>query len=245
MRVSVLTGAALCQVGEFSFVLLRAGRDAGLVADPLLEPLLVAVILSMLVTPFLLRLGPRLAAGVGRITPLTKLLEVDSLEDDHPEERLADHVVIAGYGLSGRELALALEHCGIPYLVLDLNVDNVRQAARDGVRAYFGDVTSAEVLEHVGIEHARELVLAVNDPDAAQRAVRLARHLSNDIRIVARTAYLVDAPRLLDAGANEVVTSELEAAVEIVHGILSGHGVDPETVETHLARMRARRSRSA
>jgi CPA2 family monovalent cation:H+ antiporter-2 len=241
LRVCVLTAVGLCQVGEFSFVLLRSGSDAGLVSEPFLETLLVAVILSMLVTPFLLRVGPRLAAGVGRITPLTKLLSVKSLEEDHPEEELAGHVIIAGYGLAGLELARTLEHCRVPYLVVDINVDNVRQAHGDGVTAYFGDVTSPEVLEYLGIERARELVVAVNDPDAALRAVRLARGLSRDLRILVRTAYLEDATRLLKAGASDVVAADVESTVEIVHRILSGHGADAATVEDQLARIRSRR----
>ena len=242
LRVSVLTAVALCQVGEFSFILLRGGRDVGLVSGELLETMLVAVILSMLVTPFLLHLGPRLAAGVGRITPLTRLLRVRSLEEDHPDEGLRDHVIIAGYGLAGHELALALEHCRVPYLVVDLNVDNVRQATDDGVMAYFGDVTSGKVLDHLGIKRAKELVVAVNDPDAALRAVQQARGLSRDVRILVRTSYLEDATVLLRAGANNVVAADVESAVEIVHVILGDHGANSTTVEQQLTRIRSLRA---
>jgi CPA2 family monovalent cation:H+ antiporter-2 len=182
----------------------------------------------MLVTPFLLHLGPRLAAGVGRITPLTRLLRVRSLEEDHPDERLTDHVIIAGYGLAGHELALALEHCRVPYLVVDLNVDN--------------DVTSRKVLDHLGIKRAKELVVAVNDPDAALRAVQQARGLSRDVRILVRTSYLEDATVLLRAGANNVVAADVESAVEIVHVILRGHGANSTTVEQQLTRIRSLRA---
>jgi CPA2 family monovalent cation:H+ antiporter-2 len=239
LRVCVLTAAALCQVGEFSFVLLRGGRDAGLIAEPLLETLLVAVILSMLVTPFLLLLGPRLAAGAGRLTPLMKLLQVRSLKEDHPEDRLEGHAIIAGYGFAGRQLAKSLNECGIPYLVADINADNVRRAVADGVKAYFGDVTSEEVLEHLGVGKAREFVLTVNDPDAAQRAVRLARQLAPKMRIIARAAYIEDNALLLAAGASEVVTAEAEAAVEVTHIILAGHGADESTIDRHLNRIRS------
>ncbi len=242
LRVCILTAAALCQVGEFSFVLLKGGRSTGLVSEPLLETMLVAVILSMLVTPFLLLLGPRLAAGAGRLPPLMKLLQIRSLEEDHPEEHLTDHAIIAGYGFAGRELAKSLEECGIPYLIADLNVDNVRRAVRDGVKAYFGDVTSPEVLEHLGIGSARELVITVNDPEAALRAVKLARRQSSDLRIIVRAPYLEDVAGLMKAGASKVVTAEAESAVEIANIILAGHGADEATVERHLSRIRSRRA---
>jgi CPA2 family monovalent cation:H+ antiporter-2 len=239
LRVCVLTGVALCQVGEFSFVLLKGGLSSGLIEDPLMGNLLAAVILSMLVTPFLIRLGPRLAAGAGRITPLTRLLQVRSLGEEPPRRELHDHVIIAGYGFAGRQLARSLRSCDLSYLVVDLNVENVRLAIRDGVAAFFGDVTSPEVLDHLGVARARELVMTVNDPDAARRAVILARSLSPKIRIIARAAYLEDKPRLLEAGADEVVAAEVEAAVEITYLILKNHDADAGTLNNLLGYIRS------
>jgi CPA2 family monovalent cation:H+ antiporter-2 len=242
LRVCVLTGVALCQVGEFSFVLLRGGLRIELIEDPLTGNLLAAVILSMLVTPFLIRLGPRLAAGAGRITPLMRLLQVQSLDDEAPEKGLRDHVVIAGYGFAGRQLARSLRSCQVPYVVADLNVDNVRLATRDGVPAFFGDVTSPEVLSHLGIELASELVVTINDPDAARRAVILARRLSPKIRIFARATYIEDKPSLIEAGADEVVAAEVEAAVEISYLILKRHDADPGTLNHVLHYIRSVRA---
>ena len=239
LRVCVLTGVTLCQVGEFSFVLLKGGRNSGLIEDPLMGYLLAAVILSMLVTPFLIGLGPRLAAGVGRITPLTRLLKVRPVAEEPPMEELRDHVIIAGYGFAGRQLARSLRSCEVPYVVVDLNVENVRLATREGVSAFFGDVTSPEVLDHLGIGRARELVMTVNDPDAARRAVLLARSLSPKARIIARAAYLEDKPRLLEAGADEVVAAEVEAAVEIAYLVLKGHDADASTLNRLLGYIRS------
>ena len=239
LRICVLTGVTLCQVGEFSFVLLKGGRHVNLIADPLMGDLLAAVILSMLVTPFLIRLGPRLAAGAGRITLLTRLLQVRSPGEESPSQQLHDHVIIAGYGFAGRQLARSLRSCKLSYVVLDLNVENVRLAIRDGVRAFFGDVTSREVLDHVGIDRARELVVTVNDPDAARRAVVLARSLSPKIRIIARAAYLEDKPGLLEAGADEVVAAEVEAAVEVTYLILKNHDADAGALNNQLRYIRS------
>ena len=111
------------------------------------------------------------------VAPLTKLLQVRSLGEDPPRRELDGHVIIAGYGFAGRQLARSLRACDVPYVVVDLNVENVRLAIRDGVRAFFGDVTSPEVLEQLGITNARELAVTINDPDAARRSVSLARSL--------------------------------------------------------------------
>jgi CPA2 family monovalent cation:H+ antiporter-2 len=109
------------------------------------------------------------------------------------------------------------------------------------VAACFGDVTSLEVLEGLGVKRARELVVAVNDPDAAARAVRAARGLAPELRIIVRAIYVDDIERLLIAGASEVVAAEAEAAVEISARILKGRGTDPALLEEQACRIRARR----
>jgi len=216
LRVGVLTAAALSQVGEFSFVLLLASGGT-ILSEPFQSHLTVAIILSMLATPFGLALGPHLAAGLGQVDPLTRLLAVRTTQEMETSS-LRNHVIIAGYGLTGRALARALARVGTPYVIADINADNVRTAARRGEPACFGDVTSAEVLGHLGVTRASDIVLAINDPDATVRATRSVRRAAPDLRITARTAYEIDAPRLELAGANHVVAAETAAA-----GVITGH----------------------
>lgn len=211
-RVGILTAGSLSQVGEFSFVLLLATRGTGLLEDPLAGNLTVAIILSMLVTPFGLAMGPHLASGMGKLTPLTRLLQVRTTEEMSETKSLRDHVVIAGYGLTGQTLAVALAALDVRYIIVDINTENVRAAVRRGEPACFGDVTSAEVLDHLGIADAGQFVIAINDPDATARATRAARHAAPDLRITVRTAYDIDVDRLMEAGATQVVTAETAAA---------------------------------
>jgi CPA2 family monovalent cation:H+ antiporter-2 len=243
LRVCVLAAAALAQVGEFSFVLMRAATGTTLVQPALAESLMLAVILSMLVTPLAIAAGPKLAAGAGKIRPLTRLLEVKTAEEAESRSRAwKDHVIIAGFGIAGQELARALRECSIEYVIADLNPDNIREAARAGEPVYFGDVTSAEVLAHLGAARAREVVLVINDPNAAERAVKAVRHVAPGAYVLVRSRYLADVEPLLSAGANEVVPAEIEAATEVAARVLSRHEVSEELVEGQLDRIRARRS---
>ena len=221
LRVGVLTAASLSQIGEFSFVLLLAAGGTGLLEQPFQGNLTVAIILSMLATPFAIALGPHLAGGLGKLNPLTRLLQVRTTEEMRETEAMRNHVIIAGYGLSGRNLARSLRRVGVQYVIVDLNSENVRDAARQGEPACFGDVTSAEVLEHLGAANARELVIAINDPDATARATAAARLVAPDLRITVRTAFDVDVRRLEQAGATQVVTAEAAAADAIVGYVLS------------------------
>lgn len=239
LRVSLLAGLALAQVGEFSFVLMSAGRDAMALPQPFSDNLLVAIVMSMLVTPFLISVSPQITAGMGRTPVLTRRLGVRT-PADRPRGGgpMRGHVIIAGYGLAGRELARSLEDCGVPYIVVDLNPENVRGAIQRVEPAYFGDVTSGEVLESLGISHARELVIVINDIDATIRAINAARRLAPELPIFARVFYASDVARATRAGATEVVAAELEAAVEITHRILERCKVETASIPLQLEGIR-------
>lgn len=243
MRLPLLAASrsalSLAQVGEFSFILLYAVEGTGLVDPVLGNSLVSAAILSMFVTPFAMSLGPRLAAGLGRVTNLERLLAVETAEHV-PEkvEKLTDHVIIAGYGFAGKELARVLEQNQVPYFVVDLNIENVRRASEDTGKACFGDITSDGVLTSLGLERARELVLLINDPTASEHAVRVARGISSELYITVRTTYLLDVDSLLAAGASEVVASEREAAAQVASQLLKRFETDPERVSDEVATIR-------
>ncbi len=239
LRVCLLAAVALAQVGEFSFVLSYAARGTGLIDISLESNLISAAILSMFLTPFAISFGSQLASGVGKMHRLTHLLEVPTAEDAAGVVRtMSDHVIVGGYGFAGRELAQALIKCEIPLVIVDLNVENVRKAARETGDAYFGDVTSHEVLEKLEVTRAKELVLLINDPSAAEHAVRVARRLAPDLFILVRTHYLLDIEPLLAAGADEVIAAEREAAVEVTSFLLSRRQVAPQRIVAQCSRIR-------
>ena len=239
LRVCVLAGPALAQAGEFSFVLLSSGRGAMTMPQPLTDNLTVAVILSMLLAPLVIAVAPRVSAGMGWAPAITRRLGVRT-----PGERaesaaaLRDHVIIAGYGLAGQDLAQSLEDFGIPFLVVDLNAENVRRAIQQTMPAYFGDVTSPEVLELLGARNARELVIVINDPAASERAVHAARSVAPGLPVLVRARYATDVSRLFLAGATQVIVSELEASVEITRRVLDRHRVAPQDVTPQIQRIR-------
>ncbi len=239
LRACLIAAFALAQVGEFSFVLLYAVQGAGLTAKSVENSLVSAAILSMFITPFVMSYGPKLAAGLGKFTRLKHLIEVESAEDASDAIcKMCDHIIIAGYGFAGRELSQVLDQYRIPYITVDLNIENVRKASREAGNAVFGDITSEGVLTQLGIENARELVLLINDPSASEHAVRVARRLAPHLFITVRTAYLLDIEPLLAAGANEVIPAEREAAVQVATRVLKRHRVDLENITRQASQIR-------
>lgn len=246
LRVCMMAAVALAQVGEFSFVLLFSVQGSGLIDRTLESALMSAAILSMFITPFAMSFGPQLAAGVGKLPRLRRFLEVKMAEDATGSGlQMRDHVIVGGYGFAGRELSRSLRDYNIPYVVVDMNVENVRKAMREGAHAFFGDVTNQDVLEKLGACEASELTLLVNDPGAAEHAARVARKLAPDLHIVARTHYLVDIDPILSAGADHVVPAEREAAVEIASVVLKRHNVDSQQIEDHCLQIRGHTEENA
>jgi K+:H+ antiporter len=223
-RVGILAGLGLAQVGEFSFVLAGSGIALGLLDASQYQLFLGASVLSMIAAPFVISGAERLAewttkatGGPNVVIPTTEMPAVRAL---------TDHVIIVGYGLNGRNLALALQSAGIPYVVLEQNGQLVRRARLERAPIFFGDGTRAEVLEKVGIEHARVLVFAIAAPADERRGVAVARQLSSTVRIVVRTRYVSEIEELRRLGADEVIPEELETSVEIFARVLRRYGVE-------------------
>lgn len=241
-RVAVQAALGLAQIGEFSFVLAKAGRGAGLLPDADYQNFLAASIISMVATPFMIAAAPRLAYfAQGMFRDQTDAPDAANGADDiHITSTggLANHVIIAGYGLNGRNLARVLRSVGISYTILDLNAETVRQAKAKGEKINFGDATRREVLHHAHINEAAALVLAISDPQAARRTVGQARAMNPRLHIIVRTRYTAEINELLKLGADEVIPEEFETSIEIFARVLLCYNIDRLAIEEQIGKIR-------
>ena len=239
-RVALLAGVAVSQIGEFSFVLAESGREAGLLPNGVYQQFLGVAVVSMLVTPFLLQSGPVLLDKLERLVPLDRLLPGFRPKGFAPvEDPVSDHVVIAGYGLNGRNLAAALRSINAPYLIVELNAQTVRRARAEGEPAFYGDATRDEILRALGIDRARLFVIAISDPSATRSMVRVARGMNPKVHIIARTRYVVEIPELTRLGANVVIPEEFETSIEIFARVLAHYNVPRDEIDRLVAEIRA------
>jgi CPA2 family monovalent cation:H+ antiporter-2 len=239
-RVALLAGVAVSQIGEFSFVLAEEGRSARLLSNGLYQQFLSVAVMTMLVTPFLLQSGPALLDRLQRLVPLDHLLPGFRPRGFAPvEEPVSDHVVIAGYGLNGRNLAAALRAIHAPYLIVELNAQTVRRARAEGEPAFYGDATREEILRALGVDRARLLVIAISDPAATRSMVRVARTVNPKLYIIARTRYVVEIPELTRLGANAVIPEEFETSIEIFARVLAHYNVPRNEIDRLVAEIRA------
>ena len=233
-RAAVMTGIALAQVGEFSFILAQVGQENGLLSGSPYQIFLAVSVCSMIITPFLMQLSPHLARRVEAVQRVRRWFPgrttAHVLETEGRHLRIKDHVIIVGYGLNGRNLARVLGETEVPYIALDLDGDTVRREAQHGLPLYYGDATNPNVLRHVKIEDARVLVVAISDPFMARRAVQVARGLNPKIHIVVRTRYLRELEELHQVGADDVVPEEFETSIEIFALVLRTYNMPQEFV---------------
>lgn len=238
-RVAWLAGVGLAQFGEFGFVLAKIGEQSGLVTSHELAPLLSAGIVSMFLTPLMVRVAPHVAAGERLLAPLERLLGVRSIDEADGGGMMADHVVVVGFGLAGQAAARALAASGVPIVVLDLDARNVRRGRELGLPVFYGDATSAEALGHAHLASARLLVLLMNDPSAVERVLDCARRVAPAVPVVVRSRYLLEREGLLGLGATDVVVEEVEGAAEVVTRLLRWLGAPRGQIAEALRLLRA------
>ena len=239
LRVSTMTAVGLAQVGEFSFILAKAGGAGGLLSSTDYQRFLAASILSMIAAPFLIKVAPRLGYTLQSVFAPGSLLEPSVVGFNPEEPDMRGHVIIVGYGLNGRNLAKVLRRTGVPYLVMELNAEAVRNARAEGERIVYGDATRKEVLHHIGIERARILVLAISDPVATRHTVWLARQLNPDLHIIVRTRYMSEMSDLRGLGANEVIPEEFETSIEIFSRVLREYGIARHVIQRQVGAIRS------
>lgn len=236
LQVSLTTGIALAQVGEFSFVLASVALPLGLLTPSLNQLFLGAAVLSMLLTPFAIAAARPLATSVARA--LHRRTESISALDANEAKGLSDHVIIIGYGVNGRNLARVLDGAGIEYVVLEQNGQVVRRGRADLQPIVFGDATQTHVLEKVGVARARVIVLAISSPSDEHRAVAIARTLNPAIRIVVRTRYVQAIAQLKGVGADEVIAEEFETSLEIFSRVLQHYNIPSNVIDREVGAAR-------
>jgi CPA2 family monovalent cation:H+ antiporter-2 len=230
-RISLLTGLALAQVGEFSFVLAGVGQANGLLPGSVYQVFLASSILTILATPFLIQISPALASKAKM--PAKRRGRAHRAAEEAAGE-IQDHVIIAGYGLNGRNLAHVLREAGVKYVVCDLNPEAVRTAAGRGDPLIFGDVSSRTILRRAGIDKARAIVFAISDPATTRRGVRAARDISRDLFIIVRTRYASEIDELYSLGADDVIPEEFETSVEIFTRVLEKFHIPRNIVDAQV-----------
>ena len=243
LRTALLTGLALCQVGEFAFILSATGLEQKLLTRDHYQLFLSVSIATMGLAPVIIGGSGRWTAVLLRLfVPARLRHRLDALVQARTEartaHRLSDHLVIVGYGLNGRNVAQTARLAGIAHVVVEMDPDLAEQARSLGADVIIGDASNEHVLEEVHVARARVVVVAISDPAATRRVVSRVRRMSDAPHLIVRTRYLNDIEELRNLGANEVVPEEFETSIEIFARTLRRYLVPENEVEELVMRVR-------
>ena len=231
IRISLIVGMRLAQIGEFSLILAAIGLEQGLFNSDQYQQILIMAILTMLVAPLMIQISSKLSIQI-----FSGMRTEESKEDK--AETLSDHVIISGYGLGGRTLAKVLKEAQISFLVLELSGEKVKRALTEGLATHYGDCTQEETLLRAGLKQARMIVYAISDQVSTERAVRLTRKLNPDIKIMVRTRLTSQVEELKAAGADEVIPEEFETSIEIFCRVLRDYRIPNNIIEQQVELIR-------
>ncbi|MDD0810973.1 monovalent cation:proton antiporter-2 (CPA2) family protein [Curvibacter sp. RS43] len=221
--VSLRTGLYLAQAGEFGFVLLSLAQNRNLLAPELINPILAAMVLSMLATPFLIMYSNRIVMKLVSSEWLQQSLQMTTIA--RKSINTSKHVIICGYGRCGQNLARILEREGIPYMALDLDPDRVRKAAAAGDSVVFGDAARLQALMAAGLARASAVVVTYLDVPGAMKVLANARSHAAHVPVIVRTQDDHDLEKLQAAGATEVVPEAIEGSLMLASHALALVGV--------------------
>lgn len=234
LHVGLSVAVALAQIGEFSFIVARLGSELGVVTPAATNTLIAAAIISITLNPLLYRAISSFVRWRNQRKGAAEPAELALAHDEARERadaRGKHTAVVVGGGPIGRTVTRLLRENGIHPVVIELNMETVRNLKADGIEAIYGDASHTATLVAAGVTRARGLIISVADLPGAEDAIRAARDLNPRIQILARTGYLRGVPAARQAGADVVFSGEGEVALALATAILENLGATPEQIE--------------
>jgi CPA2 family monovalent cation:H+ antiporter-2 len=238
IRTATLVGAALAQIGEFSFILVALAISLDTLPEEATSLILGGALISITLNPFVFHLSEalerRLAAWPSLVAYANR-----RLPESIAAPSLRRHVVICGYGRAGSNLARTLAGRQLPFIAIENNPFVFERARLAGVPIVFGDSTSPVVLEEAYISDSRALAVTFGNHPDTEITVQNAKRLNPAVDVVARAEDAEAYASLRDAGANEIIDPAFEAGVEFVRHILHRYGIDSREIAAVQTRRRA------
>jgi len=213
--IPLAVALGLFQVGEFSFVLARVGLNTNSIDTELYSLLLTTAIVTMFITPFLSGLA-RSFYRLKKYLPQRELLETLNI----PETGLKDHIVIAGGGEVGGNLARIMQRLDLKYVIVELDHHRVEQAKKEGFAIIYGDAAQPVVLEAARIRDARLLIITTPSAVISGSIVDHVRTINKNLSIVARAINREHMQALHEKGVYEVVQPDFEVSLELIRQVL-------------------------
>jgi monovalent cation:H+ antiporter-2, CPA2 family len=239
LKTALISGLGLAQIGEFSFVLASEGQSLGLVSRRVYLLILGTTAVTLVLTPFVLRLVPQLFVWAEGSPWLKFLLDDADLPVEVAEEiPVQNHVVICGYGRVGRNIVQLLREHAYPVLVIDQSESRIQQLREANIPYIYGNASSLNVLEKAGVDQARGMAVTLPDPMSTRLCIKRSLELAPELDVVVRANQDKDIELLYQLGAKEVVQPEFEASLELASQLLTEVGLPLPVIQREVQQIR-------
>jgi CPA2 family monovalent cation:H+ antiporter-2 len=247
-KTALIIAISLAQIGEFSFILADAGRQAGVLPGEGHSTLVACSIVSITLNPLLFKLIGPIEAWIKKVPSLWLLLNARAERLQHAANAAAAAqitsqqdkplAVVVGYGPVGRTVDRLLRGGGLETVVIDMNMDTILELRKEGRLAIFGDASHDAILTEAGIARAQYLVITL--PHSANRTpmITVARQLNPNARIHVRARYLIERTELEQLGAHFVCFEEAESAISLARAMLAEFGATQEKIQSEVDTIR-------
>lgn len=238
-RGTVLVGMALCQVGEFSFILAKIGFNTNIISGFYYQLFLAVAIVTMSATPFLMKLSLPIANQLLKL-PLPKIL-VNGLfplkEVEIPEYR--NHLVIIGKDPSAQKLSLMAKLNGIKHIDIVFDPTIARDKIKDGSVVVYGDAVNEPILLKAHVDVADVVVISVGDLIPSMAIIERINHINKNAYIIVRAKHVDSVEELYRVGADQVMPEKLEIAVDLFNRVLTKRMYPQKEINRIIAHIRS------
>ena len=237
-RGTIMVGFALCQVGEFSFILAQSGLQYQLIPQYYYQLFLAVAVISMSITPLLIMISRPVATELLKL-PLPRIL-VEGLfplpQIEIPKYK--NHVVFIGKDSRSLNLSVMAKHIGLPYISIVFDPGTVKKLQGKGQTVIYGDSTNEPILEKAHMQNAEIVVISVGNIIVSMSIVERVRQMNPHVFIIVRTKHVFDIEELYKLGADQVIPEEFETAIDLFERVLKKRLVPQREINLTIAKIR-------
>jgi len=224
--IAIPASVLLSQSGEFGFVMFGFSAQLGILDAQTSQILILIIALSMAITPFAVKFTNFL---------LLKYHTKNSIKSDIPNEEfipnVSGHVILAGFGRVGARIGALLSAAGVDYIAIDMDQERIKIARAQGFPVFYGDACNTKILRSAGADHAKMLVISLDNPKNIDHLVPLIRSAYPNMPIHSRAVDRQHCADLITQGVTFTVSETLEVSLRLTEEVLLNSGISTQETE--------------
>ena len=238
---AILVGLSLTSIGEFSYVLIQEAADKGLMPPEIRSIIVLVAVFTMSFSAIMFKSSGSILQFIKQTPWLWKILSRRKNEEKQTSSQSYighETAIVVGYGTIGQEISAVLKEYGFTPIIIELNPETVAGIRENGSHAVYGDACQARTLEAAELKKASYVIVTTTDFLGRLATIKAVRAMRPDVKIIARARYIREQEQLIEAGASQICTEEIDVAMSMTKAVLVTLGEDTADVEFRIEQFR-------